>query len=100
MSTNEAFLLGPKLHSIEGVATVKIAKLEIDLASGPLCLVVHRAASGLETERLAPRVFEFVKRLCAGEPLGRVIEAAPEQAPMLLAAQLAKGRLRAFRSAA
>jgi len=72
------------------------AMREIDLASGPWCLVVHRAASGLETERLAPRVFEFVKRLCAGEPLGRVIEVAPEQAPMLLAQQLGKGRLSAF----
>ena len=42
------------------------------------------------------RAYDFVSLLCAGEPLGRVIEAAPEQAPMLLAQQLGKGRLSAF----
>jgi len=76
------------------------AMAQVDLAYGPVCIVVHRGPNGLETERLCARAYEFVSLLCAGEPLGRVIEAAPEQAPMLLAEQLAKGRLRAFRSAA
>jgi len=34
MSTHEAFLLGPKLHSIEGVAGAQMVALEIDLPSG------------------------------------------------------------------
>ena len=74
------------------------AMREVDLASGPVHLVVHRGPNGLETERLPARAFEFVSRLCAGEPLGSVIEAAPELAPMLLAQQLGKGRLSAYRS--
>jgi putative DNA-binding protein len=70
---------------------------EIDLASGGVSIVVHRGPDGLATERLSARAYDFVSRLCAGEPLARVIEAAPEQAPMLLAEQLAKGRLAAYR---
>jgi hypothetical protein len=69
---------------------------QIDLACGSVCIVVHRGPNGLETERLCARTYEFVARLCAGEPFAGVIEAAPEQAPMLLAQQLAKGRLSAF----
>jgi DNA-binding NtrC family response regulator len=34
LETKEAFLLGPKLHSIEGVAGARMVTLEIDLASG------------------------------------------------------------------
>jgi hypothetical protein len=74
------------------------AMAQVDLAYGSVCIVVHRGPNGLETERLCARTYEFVARLCAGEPLGRVIEAAPEQAPMLLAQQLGKGRLSAFRT--
>jgi len=70
---------------------------EVDLACGPVCIVVHRGPEGLETERLGARAYQLVSRLCAGEPLARVLEAAPEQAPMLLAQQLAKGRLSACR---
>lgn len=76
------------------------AMAQVDLAYGSVCIVVHRSPNGLETERLCARSYEFVSLLCAGEPLGRVIEAAPEQAPMLLARQLAKGRLSAFRAPA
>ena len=34
MATRDAFLLGPKLHSIEGVAGAEMVTLEIDLSSG------------------------------------------------------------------
>jgi DNA-binding NtrC family response regulator len=34
MRTEEAFLLGPKLHSVEGIVSVEKVALEIDLASG------------------------------------------------------------------
>src|SRR5207248_10623534 len=58
------------------------AMREVDLAYGRVHIVVHRGPNGLETERLCARAYEFVSLLCAGEPLARVIEAAPEQAPM------------------
>ena len=79
------------------LARDEAAMREVDLAKGPVHLVVHRGSGGLETERLTARAYEFVRLLCAGEPLAHVIEAAPEQAPMLLAAQLTKGRLTTFR---
>ncbi|HMC16370.1 MAG TPA: sigma 54-interacting transcriptional regulator [Albitalea sp.] len=33
-STEEAFLLGPKLHTVEGIVTVQMVKLDIDMKSG------------------------------------------------------------------
>src|SRR5205823_13997004 len=33
-STEEAFMLGPKLHTVEGIVTVQMVKLDIDLKSG------------------------------------------------------------------
>ncbi len=73
---------------------------EVDLASGPVRLVVHRGANGLETERLDAGAFAFVSRLFGGEPLGRALEAAPADAAALLVQQFGKGRLSAFRIAA
>ena len=73
------------------------AMAEVDLSSGPVRLLVHRGSAGLETQRFEPRTYEFVSRLCAGEALGTLIETAPVEAPALLAEQLAKGRLSAFR---
>jgi len=71
----------------------------IDLKSGPVRLVVHRGPDGVEAERLEPGAYEFVSRLCAGEALGRLLESAPaDDAPLLLAAQLRKGRLTACHS--
>ena len=34
MSTEEAFLLGPKLHSVEGVVSVEMVELDMNLATG------------------------------------------------------------------
>lgn len=70
---------------------------EVDLSSGPLGLVVHRGANGVESQRLAPDAFIFVSRLCAGAALGRLLQDAPTDAPALIAEQLTKGRLAAFR---
>jgi hypothetical protein len=70
---------------------------EVDLSSGPVSLVVHRGPGGVEAQRLERHAYDFVSRLCAGEPLGRLLEAAPPEAPALLAEQLTKGRLAAFR---
>ena len=75
------------------------AMAEVDLASGPVRLIVHRGSAGLETQRLDALHHEFVRKLCAGEPLGRLIDIAPDDAAALLAEQLAKGRLTSFRIA-
>lgn len=74
------------------------AMAEVDLSSTPVRLVVHRGPGGVEAQRLDPDAHAFVSRLCAGEPLGRLLETAPPDAPMLLAEQLVKGRLTSFRA--
>jgi len=74
------------------------AMAEVDLARGPVRLVVHRGPEGLETERLGARAFAFLALLFAGEPLERLADVAEEEAPTLLAQQLAKGRLSAYRT--
>lgn len=73
------------------------AMAEVDISSGPVQLVVHRGREGLEAQRLQALAYRFASRLCAGEPLGPLIESAGEHAPALLAEQLAKGRLTTFR---
>lgn len=75
------------------------AMAEVDLASAPVHLVVHRGRDGVEAQRLAPQAYAFVSRLCAGEALGALLEAAPAEAPALLAEQFTKGRLTAFQIA-
>ena len=60
--------------------------------------IVHRGPDGVAAGRLEPGAYEFVSRLCAGEALSRLLESAPADAPQLLAEQLGKGRLTAFRS--
>lgn len=70
---------------------------EVDISSGPVCLVVHRGRSGLEAQRLQPAAYRFAARLCAGEPLAALIESAAADAPALVAEQLAKGRLTTFK---
>jgi len=79
------------------LASDDAAMAQIDLAPGALCLIVHRGPQGVQTERVSARAYDFVSRLIRGEPLARVIAAAPEQAATLLAEQLAKGRLTEWR---
>lgn len=73
------------------------AMAEVDIASGPVYLVVHRGREGLEARRLERRAYEFAYRLCAGEPIGSLVQFAGDEAAALLAEQLAKGRLTTFR---
>jgi hypothetical protein len=75
------------------------AMAEVDLASGPVRLVVHRGAAGLEPQRLGLQAFAFISHLYAGESLGSLIEIAGDDASKLLAEQLVRGRLTAFRIA-
>ena len=74
------------------------AMREVDLHSGAVRLVVHRGTQGLATERVGARAHAFLTSLFAGEPLGRAAAAAPREAPGLLAQQLVKGRLSAYRA--
>lgn len=73
------------------------AMAAIDFSDGPVAIVVHRGPAGVEAQRLDADAYGFLSRLCAGESLGALASAAPERAPALLADQLAKGRLTAFR---
>lgn len=75
------------------------AMAAIDLASGPVRLVVHRGPQGVEAERLDLAEYRFVERLCAGERLAALLETAVPNAAALLAQQFTKGRLMGFRIA-
>ena len=75
------------------------AMREVDLASGPVRLVVHRGQQGLEAERLQESAYAFMSRVCSGERFGALLAPDPQQAAALLGEQLAKGRLSAFRVA-
>jgi hypothetical protein len=69
----------------------------IDPASGPVWLIVHRADSGVELERLDEKAWRFTAALFAGRPLHRALEEAPcAAAQSVLAAHLAAGRLCGF----
>ena len=71
---------------------------QVDPTSGPVWLVVHRGRGGVEAQRLGQHAYGFVSRLCAGEAWGSLVETArAEEPPALLAEQLTKGRLTAFR---
>lgn len=74
------------------------AMAEVDLAGGPVHLIVHRGAGGVENERLTPRAYEFAALLLSGEKLARVLEAAPDDAANLIAQHLGKGRLSGVRT--
>jgi hypothetical protein len=73
------------------------AMAAIDLAAGPVWLLVERTASGIEVARLAEPDWRFLAKLCAVRPLGEAIEAVPEiDAASRLAVHLAAGRFVAF----
>ena len=71
------------------------AMAQVDLTSGPVWLVAHRGPGGVEAQRLEQHAYGFLSRLCAGEAWGSLAETPGAEA--LLAEQLSKGRLTAFR---
>lgn len=73
------------------------AMARIDFSDGPVAVLVHRGRRGVEARRLGTAAWVFLSRLCAGESLAALDEAAPADAAALLAEQLAEGRLTAFR---
>ena len=69
----------------------------LDLADGPVCLMVQRMSSGVDVARLDPGAWDFAAALCAGQALGRVLAAAAGiDAPTLLAEHLTAGRFIEF----
>ncbi len=70
---------------------------EVDLASGPARLVIHRGPQGVEAQRLDATDYAVLGALCAGEEWSCLVEKAPERAAGLLAEQVIKGRLAGFR---
>jgi hypothetical protein len=73
------------------------AMAAIDLAAGPVRVLVERRATGVEVTRLEEPAWRFATALYASRPLWLAIEAAPEvDAAALLAKHLAAGRLIGF----
>lgn len=69
----------------------------IDLAAGPVWLLVQRLATGVEVTRVDERAWRFAAELFAGRPLGAVLSSAGNlDAPSLLAEHIAAGRFIAF----
>lgn len=73
------------------------ALASIDLASGPVWLLVHRAETGVDVSRLSEGAWRFTAALFAGHPLHRALEEARcADAQALLAEHLAAGRFVEF----
>jgi len=73
------------------------AMTAIDLAAGPVWLMVERNASGVEVLRLPEPEWRFMSELCASRSLQEAIDAAPEiDAASVLAGHLAAGRFIRF----
>lgn len=72
----------------------------IDLASGPVRLVVNRGLNGVDARRQTPAASDLARRLFAGERLGDILEGAGPDGASLLADHFVNGRLSSFRIAA
>jgi hypothetical protein len=69
------------------------AMAAIDLASGPVHLLIERDAAGVQVRRLGAPAWDFTVRLCAGRPLYAVIDDRPDgQSDAWLAEHLSLGR--------
>jgi hypothetical protein len=76
------------------------AMASIDLASGPVWLLVERDATGLQVRRLAESAWRFTARLCAGLELHSALaDDSNEEINAALADHLSSGRLIDFRLA-
>ncbi len=73
------------------------AMAAVDLASGPVHLLVERVDDAARVLRVAAPEWRFAAALAAGEPLGQLLSTLAEaDVPVLLAQQLIKRRLVAF----
>jgi hypothetical protein len=77
------------------------AMTAIDLASGPVHLLIERDAAGVQVRRLGAPAWDFTVRLCAGRPLYAVLDDRPDgQINAWLADHLTSGRFIDFNSTA
>jgi hypothetical protein len=85
------------------------AMTAIDLASGPVHLLIERDAAGVQVRRCDAAAWNFLARLCAGVPLYALLDDRPEGGPeggpddeidAWLAEHLSSGRLIDFDSSA
>jgi len=73
------------------------AMAAIDLASGPICLLIGRRSGDVEVTRLDQARWKFAEALFTGEPLARALEAAGvPDATLWLAEHLAAGHFTDF----
>lgn len=70
----------------------------VDPGSGPVWLLVHRSATGVEVIRMNQSAWRFTLALCAGEPLEAALAGMEpdSNAPALIAEHLAAGRFIGF----
>jgi hypothetical protein len=69
------------------------AMAAIDLAGGPVHLLIERDAAGVQVRRLNAARWQFTARLCAGAPLYAVLEHGPDaDISAWLAEHLSSGR--------
>lgn len=69
----------------------------LDLTAGPVRLLVHRSATGVEITRIDEPTWRFTEALVAGQPLGIALDHAGDaDAPKVLAEHIAAGRVVAF----
>jgi len=79
------------------LAQDEMALAAIDLAAGPVWLLVQRLATGVEVARVDEGPWRFAAELFAGRPLGTTLSSAGNlDAPSLLAEHIAAGRFIAF----
>jgi hypothetical protein len=77
------------------------AMAAIDLAGGPVHLLIERDAAGVQVRRLDAAAWEFTAQLCAGTPLYAVLAGGPQPAAdAWLAEHLAAGRFVQFHALA
>lgn len=77
------------------------AMAAIDLAAGPVHLLIERDAAGVQVRRLGAAAWAFTARLCAGRPLYEVLAFGPDaEINAWLAEHLSSGRFVGFNSMA
>ena len=73
------------------------AMAAIDLAAGPIHLLIERDADAVQVRRLNAARWQFAARLCAGDPLYTMVQHAPDvDLAAWLAEHLACGRITGF----
>jgi len=78
------------------IADDENALTAIDLASGPVLLIVNRGPNGVDAQRLPPGGYEFACPLFAGGRLGEALKAAGPDGAAYLAGHFVNGRLTQF----